>query len=567
MRKSLAALVLLPFLMLGKPTMSANAEEPKQKPQPEFYFEPVVSDSENIKINDFTDLITSNQTIPDYIGSYSFFSGNNLYLGVDLPITSSGASDMQDLLRNIGNGTVNSYSDLINSSNSMSKLQKIIIASIFANSAYHYDYVISYNGKTLSQEDFFKKIQKAFNSQADPIGLCRHIAINSSTLANDLGVRTSAVTGAFEGIGHTYDISKLDGVTAVWDGGSIILAQTRNIEKALEIYQLKAKSVTFQHQFFEDSKFKYSFVTKDGENYLAFTGYDPSTDTIKKALFNTLPPVIPLTLNFTQNKSISEIELNVYGMFAKKGEIRGDSLSPMEKLSLTQAGYSGNLASPQLPGFSIRPSLSFMYGEIKYKEGYSNPRDVLFGVSGNTILSYNYKDKLKLSLRSGCNFSFNDLDTFFYDLPLEAGVSYKFSGKNFQIEPYIISQFGLLPSDFGAMTFVPQFKELKTGTAMTIPFAKDSAVYFDPYFTFRDYEKEIGADAKLKIKPFELAINGYLSQHDYDFAPDRMGINIGTKVSLTDRLSVGANYKTNLENYDGEVTGTSAVSFTGTMKY
>jgi hypothetical protein len=563
-KRALLAVALLPLLLLGK---SVSAEDSKRHDK-WIYFDPAVSNK--IEINNTYDS-ESDRKIPNYSLFSATFYYN--YFNSNLPFTSTQGSEINTILLNVPFG---SYSGLINSSKNLSDIQKLAMFSAIANSAYAFGYDKTLgDGKVLSQKDFFEKFQNILYNQNpdDPnntIGVCRHIATNLEIMANDSGLRTAAVTGvsSSDRIGHAYNVSKLENATAVWDGGNIIIIPTMDIEKAIAIYQLSANSMTFQHQFFEDSKFKYSLTTRDGKNYLDFLGYDSSTNTIKNALFNNLPEVIPLSINLAQKQYISSGELSTFGFFVRGGEIRGDSLSPMKNTSLFQVGYNGNFTSSKLPGFSIRPGLSLVYGNIQYKnENDPTSKDFLVGASGDIVLSYNQKTGLDLSLRAGYNASFNDRSTFFSDMPLEAGVSYGFSTKNLGIEPYIISQFEILPADFGTFDYAPQFTEFKTGIAFDISPLKSTTFSLDPYYVYRNYEQELGADAKLKTKNIEFKLGGYLSQSTYDFAPDRSGINAGASVSLSDKSKVSVMYNNKVKNYSGETSSDSSFSINGTIKY
>jgi len=265
MKKNLLAALLFPLCLLGKP---AIAEEIQPKPAIELSLEKRLS-KPSISII-FDSGIETEQEETAYENSFAgFYSG---YIWTSQNIPPAEKLELSKIMNSIKNGGIDSYRSLVESLKNSSENQKLLLLAIISNSLYagSYDSALLVNGtKVASQEDFFDKLQDFLaTNNPNSLGVCRHFASHIEQLANDVGLRAAAVTGTTMGGGHAYNVLKTENGTAIIDGGHILIADTKNIEKILEAYQKDANSIAFQHLFFEDSKFKYRLITKDGRNFL-----------------------------------------------------------------------------------------------------------------------------------------------------------------------------------------------------------------------------------------------------------------------------------------------------------
>jgi len=522
--------------------------------------------------------IESMQTPLDYSGytsSFSFEMLEQLDLSADLlgnkfPITSTEASEVETILENIRTNEITSYSDFIDASKNFSEIQKIAMLAAIGNSLYNYGYDLNYQFmEKPSRDGLFSKLQNILNNNTDSVvGACGQIASSLERLANDNGLRAATVTGiSLTPRSHAFNVLKLQDGSAIVSGGNIILFSSKNIEKLLETYQLYYGSLVFYHSFFEDSKFKYRLITRKGKNIADFLGYDSSTDTIKKALFNEMDSNPNFMLNLAEKNYLTSKKLNLFGFFSNFGEIREDQNSQINKIPLIQAGYKGNFS---LLEFSIIPTISLVYGNMQYKDNTKTGNN-LYGISGDLIASKKNKQDLNFSFRFGYNL-LDNLNLFtnkyynlFYDFPIEAGISYKIQTKDLYIEPYLLSQFNSFP-DLETWVFTPQITELKGGIVFGVPMTKDAIFSFEPFYSKRNYEQEIGAGIKLKTKNLALDVKGYASNSTYDFAPDRMGISVNTSFPLGNS-EITIDYKNDTKNYDREKEDNSSFSINGKIKY
>jgi hypothetical protein len=550
MKKSLLAAVLLPLCLLGKPAIAEEMQKPTQKPLVD-----LVIDCKTGKI----------PTENEYENSYVYFSyySNHFSAGSALNLTIPEKKQVEDLLINVKSGAIDSYDALVSSSTGFSQDQRLALLAAIANSSYDgYDYGLLSKG-VLSQEDFFEKLQSIFNGHDETIGVCRHIGSNVEQLANDIGLRAAAVTGTSGGIGHVYDIVKLDNGTAIVNGGNILITDTKNIERMLEMYQKDDGSPVFHHLFFEDSRLKYELITKDGRNFLDFIGYDESTDKLEESLIEKQKPRMPVTMSFKTNDQMLSTGVNFLGFFGKLGELHGDVNSPIEKMKLVQVGYDYGFSFPDI--LDINCTLSGIVGDSIQKDGLEiSP----IGADLDLMINTNKETGLNLSSRLKGNIFTTTDSTYFYDLALQAGVSYKFQIKNAKITPYALGEFSLLPSDLGTYIYLPAFTEAKSGVVFQIPISKsgEQSLLIQPSYSYKPSEHEIDLSLKLKGKDVELYANGSLIKSLYDFNPDRLGIDAGVSASFGP-FALKAGYKDEWQNYDGEIDDNYSLYVQGKIKF
>jgi hypothetical protein len=565
MKKSLLASVLLPLCLLGKP---AIAEE--QKPEP--------------KISISVDYSAGIQEEEGATGqeSYAYFSrySDYLYTSSNAPeLTPSEKIQIEDVIEDVKYGNIDSYSELVKSSKSFSENQKEILLAALANSLYEgsYDPSLPIN-EVLSQDTFFEKLQNYLATGNDSyLGVCRHIASHIEQLSNDLGLRANAVTGRYlGGVGHVYVIVKRENGTGIVDGSFITLSNTKNIEKMLEIYQKDKDATVFEHLFFEDSKLKYRLVTKDGKKFLDFIEFDESLNTLKNSLTerensNSGVSIVLSEDGCSVNNLASLVlakddysmsgKLNLFGLFAKIGQIKGNSSSPTKEMNLTQVGLEAKLSF--FDTIDIIPSIGVTYGDILQQK--HEDKGVL-GTSGSLMVNTTKEEGFNLSSRFAGKYLFALKTTFLNDLSLELGASYKIPMGKISLTPYVLSQAGLWPTDLGTWNFSPTFDEVNAGAILDIPFSRNSNISVDPHYAYRNYEHEMGINAKLGTKKIKANLETYVAKSVNDFAPDKIGVDIGASASFGPFV-LKAGYKDEWQNYDGEIDNKSSLSIQGKIKF
>ncbi|HTY44187.1 MAG TPA: hypothetical protein VMC80_03015 [Patescibacteria group bacterium] len=546
-RRAWLAAAFLPLFLLGKPVFAQEAEPEKEK----------------IEIN-FNYKTENNASVPiDYPESWVQFSEGVIERpNIPPEFTSAELNQITDELRDIKSGKINSYEEFIDSSENFSENQKLVMLTAISNSSYTWGYDYSQEYSNLSKGAFFNKWKDFLNSKEDSSGVCEQFSSNLEQVANDLGVRTSAVT-VIDKIddGHAVDVSKTENGNSIIDLWKITFLDTKNVEKALEAYQKYAGTLSFQHLFFEDNQLKYRLITKDGKNFLDFIGYNPSVNSLEGALFNTLTPNSRAGINIAQEDFLTSGELNLFGLFGKIGEIRGDLSSPIDKLPLIQAGYKNNFF---FPGIVLSPSLSGVYGAFKTS---GIDKDNLYGMTGDLAISGRNETGFNFASEISGHFSVNEKTFYlFYDLPLKSGLSCKIPVGAGNITPYFMTQLNLVTKTFEIGKYSPGFDESKTGITADIPISKGADVSIDSYFSGKIYEYEFGANAKLKIPNLDFNLGGYVAKSTYDFAPDRQGIDIGASVSLGG-FNVNLKYNNELQNYDGEASNNTSLSLNGSVSY
>jgi hypothetical protein len=464
---------------------------------------------------------------------------------------------LSPIVSKIQSGEIDSYSSLLENAGSLTDNQKIVLLSLFADQLYLYDYTANSEKEVSSQEAFFQTLQDALNWKHGSIGLCRHISTNIEKLANDMGLRAAALTGSYFDAGHAYDIIKTENGTSIVDSYQIFSSSSKNIEKIIESYQKEIGAIMFQHLFFEDSKFKYELIPKDGKNFLDFTNYDPSLNELKNSLINkNKNPAI--TIEGTKNDNLLSVKLNLLGLYLNGGELSED-ISPEKKIGLFQLGFGKKFILFNKLG--ITPDLSIVYGD---SGDYTKP---IWGWDGRITLSTENKEGLNLSSKfSHTIINMPKVTLYYKPVCLEAGVSYTLPIGKAKLEPYVLSQFAFLMDDFGVgeKSRKLKFNELEAGLKFSFP--KDGTnITIDPHYINRIWEDEFGANLRLGIKNAGLNIEGFVTKSTYDFCPDKQSLSIGAD-ALLGPVSLKLSYKTDKTNYDGEIGTTSSFSVGGKVK-
>ena len=537
--------------LLGSPKISAQEIKPVNIE--EILYGPS-SDTTSQKIGlIFNYNKTGTNEIVEYSKSNNYFSGGSLIRKDNLPeLTDKENSDIENLIIGVGDKKINSYSEFINLSKNFSEKQKIVLASSISQLLY----AGSYNQETSqneikSQEIFFNHLQNFLETyDQNPLGQCGQISTYTERLLTDLRIKSSSVSGIRE-LGHAFNILKLQDGTGIIDGGQIFISKTKNVEKLLENYQKNVNFVAFQHLFFEDNKFKYQLITRDGKNFLNFIGYDPSSIPIKNLLIMNESSDFEAILQMDHGDSITSFGINYFGLITKAGEIRGNSSSSLDSMFLTQSGFKRKFS---FQNFDITPNLNLIL-----KDG------ILSGGFVDLVVNTANKKGINLSSRISGNILVDHLLTnqLFFDYSFGAGVSDTLPINYGEIIPYSDIQFKFIQKDLGMQEFFTTFQESESGIKLNFSIPKDLEISLNPYYTKRLWEDEFGANAQLGSKNIKLEVNGYLTKSDYMFCPDKFGFDFGVDTSINKYFNLNAKYKTEQTNYGGEIENNSSFSLTG----
>jgi hypothetical protein len=443
-------------------------------------------------------------------------------------------------IADIKNGVINSYSDLIKASSTLTENQKLVLGSVIANLLYGYSYDRDYNGIIKNEDIFFEDLQKALNKEETSFGLCRHISSSIETMLNKMGLNAAAVEGSSGDNGHVYNLVKLSEGTALVDSYEIFITKSKNIEKLLQEYQKEKKAVQFQHWFFENGKLKYSFITKDGERFLkTIMDYDTSLNPTKDYLLNKSPsPHIDFKVS-KDDKAYSFLA-NSFGIYIRGG-IFSEELSPDNETNTLQFGFKRKFTLPNI--MSIAPDASILFG---------NGDNTLFGANYGLTLSTDNEKGINASLKYSGGIVNRPNATIFNKNAFSGGISYTLPLNFLKIEPYLLSQFSFIPDNLGESYYHQILKptEFQAGLRLSLPIKKGMLV-FEPNYTNRMWEDEFGGKLSVVLNNLNLNLEGEVSKSTYGFCPDKANLKAGVKVSYKN-LDLEGNYKGELKDYDGE---------------
>jgi len=551
------------FFMLGGSPALAEEITPKLVTEQTQKLEQKVSNPK-VKIT-FNYKTESKQEGVEYSTSYSGFNRdyNYLWRTSNTPeLTSAEETQVEDVIKDVKDGDINSYEDFVNAASDFSENQKIVLFAAVGDSLVRgsYDHSLP-NHEVFSQDIFFDKWQDYLaTDNQNLLGVCRHIASLLAKLAKDMEIDAAVVTNSR----HAYIILKKENGTAIVDYGSILIMDTKNIEKALEVYQKKVNTIAFQHLFFNDNELKYRLITKDGKNLLNFIGYDESSEKLKNSLTQRdSSDSSDLTLTFNIEDYLTSAEFNYFGFFMKAGEIRGSPSSPMKNMTLLQTGFKGEFSIPDV--ININPDISFIFGNLSknIKDSIDNS---CFGASCDLSINTDNKEGLNLASRIAGNIFWTKDIVPFYDLAVEAGVSYKIPIKELNIEPYLITQFALFPGDLGTYKHVLKPSEFTGGISFNY-ISDNTKLSIEPSYSWRIWEQEVGINAKLETKHLGINAGGYMTKSNHNFCPDKYGLIAGLYISPLENLDIKLNYKLDGTNYGGEVDYQSSFNIQGSIKF
>lgn len=566
--KKIGCEILLGVFLLGGSLFNGNqarAQDLKQKPAVEQTLEEKVKSEIEINLNYKAE---TNRGSVDYLESvitgYSLGSGN-LWRSSNIPeLTLAEENQVEDIMNDVKDRNINSYQELVEEGRKLTESQQLVLASSmgYTLDKYNHDTILLFKS-ILPQDVSFSKWQDSLASgNQNGIGVCSHINTYLEIYLNDIGVRSATVSVAARNkTTHYCVISKTQDGTAIIDYGNILITDTKNIERTLEVYQEDKGITVFQHLFFEDAGFKYRLITKDGEHFLVFVGYDPSSELLKDMLVNDIVLQSDLIINVNYEDYLRSIEFNCGGFFTKMGKIKGDSSSPMEKTDLFQLGYRKKTLISDVVG--INGGFDLVYGDIHQDRG----TDILLGMNFNLILSAK-KQRLTLASRiAGSGYFIPNINWNFpfYDLIVGGGISYKIPINNITIEPYTAIQGNIIFEDLGRFKSKLKLSELNTGIVFST--ALDNTNFsIDPYYLKRPWEDELGINGELWWKYFGINAGGYLTKSNYGFCPHKRGYSIGVS-GIYGEVEVGVDYVEKITDYDGEIDKMRSIEIKGAVKF
>ena len=552
MRKTLASLVLYGMSLFNP--LNAITEEIKPELELIVNYETETSQSP----------IDYSTSINAYFPTWNLEgtpTGGSLWSNSSL--TNDEEIQIETLMSDIQNNNITSYQEFLEASQNLSENQQLVLASAIGNllNRFNYDINLIFN-EVKSQEDFFSQLQDSLiNDEDNSIGTCGHFATHLERFLNDVGVRAAAVTGISDnGVGHAYDIAKIENGTAIVDSYNILTTDTKNIEKTLQAYQKYTGVATLQHLFFEDAEFEYRLITQEGKHLLDFVEYDESSVPLKNSLINSPESQCKVTVTLNLEDSLTSFEQNLIGFFVKVGEIRGDNSSPLEKINLSQIGFKRNFSILDL--MNINTDLSLISGGFIQDAEIAN--NTLFGAKGNLIINTNNEEGLNFTSRIAGNYIQNKYPLF-HDFILGAGTSYTTSIDNLSIKPYLVSQFSFFPNNLGNYQFRPRLTELTSGISLNSN-SNDANFSIAPYYLWRIWEQGFGGQINLGTEGVGVNAGGQITFSTYDFCPDKYNLRVGAHLNLGN-LEVRANLQTEATNYDGEKETQESFNIQGSIKY
>ena len=544
-KKILLSGTISAFLLGGS---LAGAEEIKPKPAIERTLEKKVSKPKIDVI--FNYKTESEQKVIDYSIPRTMLWRSSVYpfwRESNVPeLSQTEKQEIKEIMKDIKDQDINSYQELLEAgTNLSSENQKLDLASTLSAFLNWKNYILS-DEKVPPQEDFFQTIQDSLISNNEtPIADCSGISTFTERYLNDLGIKSAAVSGiSGTGVSHAYVISKTENGTAIIDYGTILMADTKNIEKTLGAYQKHNGQTTFRHLFFEDAEFKYRLITKDGKHFLDFVQYDESSKPLKNVLVEDFVPQTNLTINLNLEDFSTSVESNLFGFFIKAGQIRGDSSSPLKQIDLIQSGFKRDFSRSKI---DIKSELSLIYGGLSQDTELED--NELYGINGNLIISTKQKG-LNFSLRSSANKITTKDHVLFQDYSFGIGASYQTLIKNISLEPYVVSQFTFFPKDLGITNSSSRLTELIGGTVFEFKL-KDTNVSIDPYYLWRIWEQAFGTNVKIEGENLGIKLEADKTWSTYRFAPDKINLQIAPYLSLKN-ISIQQSYEMQVTNYDGE---------------
>jgi hypothetical protein len=526
------------------------------------------SASKGIIAEDLTksQLINNNSKVEIELDTnYNYNSYNNLSNVQDKSYDENNLNDQNQVLNifeDIINNKINSYQQLIQESKNSSENQKLDLLAQIGNCLYYYNYKQSLQNP--SQQVLFNVLQNDLEGNTNQtFGVCRQIASGIEQLAEDMGEKAAVVSTLESNNGHAYTLIKTQTGLAIVNSYDIFKTNTNNVEETLREYQNQLNSITFQHLFFKDNQFKYNLITEEGQEFLNFIDYDPSSLSLKNKIINPDPEDnnTRLKVNLGNNENSLGI-YNLLGIFNTKA---GEIYFPLDNTSMYLGQIGLKKTFPIFNKFELIPKINFLCGNISNEQ--------IIGVDG--CLSFNTLNKTRLNF--GTKFS-GDISVvpplqpleegencIFNDYNINAGISYRFLGEKFSLTPYFIAQENIFQMRLSDYDYSPSLEELTGGISINAPI-KNTNLLLTPYYSWKPWEQGVGTDLEIKNKNIIIDASEYTSKSTYEFAPDNLNLKLEGKIK-SGNLELGINGSLNQKNYNGEISNEGSLGINGSLKF
>ena len=488
-------------------------------------------------------------------------------------------TQVKETMENIRNQKFTSYNELIKKISIFPENQKLVFFSRLGNFLYAYGYELDLNYKEIGSRDSF--FEALINKSG--IGVCKQIAYNLERMAKDSKIKASTISAMNEGgINHAYVVLKPAEGTAVVDSYHNLQTKTKNIKKALKLYEELTNSINLSHLFFSDGEFKYRLITNQGEKYLDFLEYDLSTQIIKDRLTKSKKArnLISAELNITPDLSYFKLDYN--GFVIRVGELKEKSQRLKNNLDLLSIGFEKKFS---LPFLEIEPRFDLVYSNLIQGIKQEEQKEILvakknfLGLNAELLLTTNNSEGLNLNARAGINSLFGfplESHVLFTDMSFGGGASYEINADKISITPYLAGQFTMFPTNLTAYKFLPRFSELNTGIELKAILPGGFSFSVDPNYVWKPWEQEFGGNMGFESKNFGINAKTSITQSTFEFCPDKFRLEsivnfmigdyivnfmIGDYITITGQANITITGQANIErtNYDGEIDNKSSL--------
>ncbi len=491
-------------------------------------------------------------------------SGKYSLIGIE-NFSSDDWTAVSNFKQNVRNGTISSYSQMINNLKQLPEQEQRAIVMDISNMFYSENYDMKSIYDKHSQDEFFRHLQEDLNGNPESFGVCTGISLAEARTEEDLGNPSSVMsTINGENVNHAIDVTKVDEGIEILDGYQGILSDTKNVEEAIRQYQINVlDSVLLQSSFFgTDGKLKYILTTPEGRQVIDMLGYDPTTRTLDNKLLGIPKDKALLTINLGNYEKSADIHDDKSGF-----ELMGGILSfpdYQRTMRLIKFGWDKDFRIRDKA--EINPRLEIFGGSMPKTTASSDsadsgedpvPNGVIGGIAG-LMLNTTNKSGINLGLGYELNLagiqtnsaqSYIGLSNLYYDQNLQAGASYSISGKVLTIKPYASALVNILAPDIIAQNvYVLSLQAAKVGAQIS-----SDLISINPYMFWKLWEYGGGADIKFGNKNEGINVGVNYGKSTYEFAPDEFDAKLGFYLAFRG-INMKINYSKSAKIYDREPT-------------
>jgi hypothetical protein len=478
-------------------------------------------------------------------------------------IKPSDRTKIANIMGDAMSGKIASYDQFIKRISDLPEEQRLIFISAFENFQYGVCYDPDLANEELGSRDLsFETVRNQLG-----LGICKQIDHNSERTGEDAGIEASTSSGMSQDseqnlVNHTFNVFKPSTGIAIIDSFNYLQTKTKNVKEALKLYEELDRTMHFTHMFFKDGKFKYKLMTDQGEAYLAWLGYDLSTQTIKDELTKPREEKNLLSVQFTKAEDLGNFALNYNGVTLGMGGLEEKAQILENNLTLLKVGYNQRFS---LGPLDIEPTFDLILSEftqgVKQKDGKKSiliTRENLYGFNAELLAATKNPMGFNVSARATIT-SFFDLPLankiFFTDVSLGIGGSYRIENDigNETLTPYITGQLAMFPSNLDTGEFSLQLSEVCAGIKLEKTFSETSSVSFTPSYVWRKWEHGLEANIGSELGNLNANLKMHYLQSDFGFNPDKCGIEGGVGYKITKWLEANIEAGTKIDIYDGDL--------------